>query len=71
MDKFKIECVSVLGLPVWVAEISGPIALGEEMALVLSIIRRIDKAKVFTRAEAEEALPQVHTCHPEAKIIPA
>lgn len=67
----RIECTSVLGFPVWVSNVSEPYDTGGGMAPIVSMVNRPQKSKLYTRSEAEALLPQVHTCHPEARIVAA
>jgi hypothetical protein len=60
-----------MGWPVWVTKVSEPIDTGEGMAPVVSTVNRVLKGKRFTKEEAEQLLPQVHTTHPSAEIVPA
>lgn len=69
--KFRIRATSVMGHPVWVTNVSEPIDTGEGMAPIVSMINREEKGKLFAHQEAVLLLPQVHTCHPEAEIVPA
>jgi hypothetical protein len=60
-----------MGWPVWVTGVSEPIDTGEGKSPIISVINREEKGKLFTHEEAVALLPQVHTTHPEAEIVPA
>ena len=61
-----VRCKSVMGWNAWVTDVTESSVNGEQP--IVSLINRIEKAKVFTRAQAEAILPKVHTTHPEAQI---
>jgi hypothetical protein len=69
--KVRIRAKSILGHPAWVTNVSEPVDTGEGMSPIVSMINREAKGKIFSEEEAVALLPQVHTCHPEAEIVPA
>lgn len=68
---YRIRARSVMGWPVWVTKVSEPIDTGEGSSPVVSMVNRLMKGKRFKKEESEALLPQVHTSHPEAEIVPA
>lgn len=66
----RIKARSAMGWPVWVTNVSEPVDTGEGMAPIVSMVNREAKGKLFSPDEAAALLPQVHTCHPEAEIVP-
>ena len=68
---YRIRARSIMGWPVWVTKVSEPIDTGEGSSPVVSMVNRLMKGKRFSKKEAETLLPQVHTSHPEAEIVPA
>lgn len=67
----RIECTSALGWPAWVTDISEPVDTGDGLFPIVSMVNRREKSKLYTREDAEKALPGAQTAHPEARIVAA
>jgi hypothetical protein len=69
-DQYRIRALSIMGWTVWITEI------GEEIdddkggkTRIVSAVNRESKSRIFSREEAEAALPHVLKTHRKAEIV--